>query len=131
MKNTIKIFIGVLFLFLTASSQAQNMLGYSIKDVRENLDREGLIITSGYTKTDSIFYIIGEDSNVFRVYYFDSTNKCITYLAFIDASEEYLAKVLLDKGYYKVGDYFYKDDHKVIILYDSDVKLNYTQFTYK
>jgi hypothetical protein len=61
MKNTIKIFIGVLFLFLTASSQAQNMLGYSIKDVRENLDREGLIITSGYTKTDSIFYIIGEE----------------------------------------------------------------------
>jgi hypothetical protein len=126
-----KIFIGVLFLFLTVSSQAQNMLGYSVKDVRKNLNDEGVIVNSGYTDKDSIYYISGQESKVLRVYYFDPSNKCIMYLAFIDSPKEQLVKYLIDDNYYKTGEYYYKEDHKVRIFYDEDIKSNYLQFTEK
>lgn len=126
-----RLIIGVLFLFLTVSSQAQNMLGYSVKDIKENLNTEGVIITSGYTTDDNTYYITGRDATLMRVYYFDSNNRCVVYLAFIDTSKEQLSKSLINIGYYKVGETFYKDDYKVVILYDEDIELHYMQFTFK
>jgi hypothetical protein len=64
-----KILITLLFIVgLANSSQAQIMLGYSIKDVKEILDRNGFIVRSGYTKQDSIYYGTAQDNLVFRIY---------------------------------------------------------------
>lgn len=126
-----KIFIGVLFLFLTVSSQAQNMLGYSVKDVRKNLNDEGVIVNSGYTMPDSIYYISGQESEILRVYYFDFSNKCIMYLAYIDSPKDQIIKSLIDNNYHKTGEFYYKEDHKVRVLYHEDMKSNYIEFTEK
>lgn len=126
-----KLIIGVLFLVsLTSSSQAQIMLGYSVKDVKNTLDNEGYVINTGWTK-DSIFYISGRDNLLFRVYYFNSYNECIVYMLFIDSTKGELIKFLLDQGYYKVGDAFYNDTYKVTLNYEEDSELYYYIWTVK
>jgi hypothetical protein len=126
-----KLIIGVLFLVsLTSSSQAQIMLGYSVKDVKNTLDNEGYVINTGWTK-DSIFYISGRDNLLFRVYYFNSYNECIVYMLFIDSTKEELIKFLLDQGYYKIGDTFYNDIYKVTLNYEEDSELYYYIWTVK
>ena len=108
------------------------MLGYSVKDVKETLDSEGLIMYSGYTKTDSIFYITGKDNTLYRVYYFNQNNECIIYLLFSENSTEFeLSKLLIENGYYKVGDTFYNNTYKVKINYDADLKMRYYTWTFK
>lgn len=128
-----KLILGFLFIVsLTSSSQAQIMLGYSVKDVKETLDSEGLIIYSGYTKTDSIFYITGKDNTLYRVYYFNQNNECIAYLLFSENSTELeLSKILIENDYYKVGDTFYNNIYKVKISYDADLKMHYYTWTLK
>lgn len=129
---TKKIFIVVLFFtILTVNSQAQNLLGYSVKDVRENLDSQGLIINSGYTSKSNIYYLTGQDNNMLRVYYFDFNNQCELYLAFIPGTKEDIIRALIDKEWYKVGNYLYKDDFKVQVLYDEDLEYYYMEFTFK
>lgn len=126
-----KLIIGVLFIVsLTSSSQAQVMLGYSVKDVKNILDNEGYVINTGWTK-DSIFYISGRDNLLFRVYYFNSYNECVVYMLFIDSTKEELIKFLLDQGYYKVGDAFYNDTYKVTLNYEEDSELYYYIWTIK
>lgn len=126
-----RLIIGVfLIVSLTSSSQAQIMLGYSVKDVKNVLDNEGYVISTGWTK-DSTFYITGRDNLLFRVYYFDSYNECIVYILFIDDTKENLIKFLLDQGYYKISDTFYNDTYKVTLNYKQDLELYYFTWTMK
>ncbi len=127
-----KILITLLFIVgLANSSQAQIMLGYSIKDVKEILDRKGYIVRSGYTKQDSIYYVTAEDNLLYRVYYFSPYNECMVYVLFLEGTEEDLIKNLIKQDYYKIGDTFYNDECKVTISYDSDVELYYYTWTFK
>lgn len=127
-----RLIIGVLFIVsLTSSSQAQVMLGYSVKDVKNILDEEGYIVKTGYTTDDNIFYITASDNLLYRIYYFSPENECRSYILFIDDTKEALIKYLIDQDYYKVGDTFYNAKYKVTINYNADVELHYYTWTFK
>lgn len=129
MKN---LFIGVLFIVsLANSSQAQVMLGYSVKDVKKSLHDEGYIVKTGYTPEDNVFYVTGQDNLLYRVYYFNPDNECMIYVLFIEGTKEELSKYLIEQDYYKQGDKFYNDKYKVTIEYNSDVELHYYTWTFK
>lgn len=107
-QKTMKTKILILFLILSKCVIAQVYLDYSVKDIREYLNKEGYAINEGVNKA-GVHYIYGSDRHGTLNYFFDASNKCTeqwfyVYYSTYKQTEEYLTS---DGGYYKDGQYFY------------------------
>ena len=108
---------------MVTKSNAQNFLGYSFYDIRDEMTYKGYSINVDRT-TAGTKYLMATTHNQMRVYYFDSYNNCIRYLYTIDgATYKILEDALRNNDYTKYSDgSFYTSQYKADIVYLDEYK---------
>lgn len=108
---------------MVTKSNAQNFLGYSFYDIKDEMILKGYSISVDRTDAGTK-YLTATTHNQMRVYYFDSYNNCIRYLYTIDgATYKILEDALNSNGYTKYSDgYYYTNDYKADIVYVDSFK---------
>jgi hypothetical protein len=110
----------ILSFFICITTQAQNYLGSSYKDVITDMRKQGLQITTKQFKESTDFFLIAYDNSTTRIYYFTEDNSCYLYKYFTEiGTPESLQVVLKALGYTAVGDSYYLDNYIATIEYNS------------
>lgn len=109
-----------LMLVIGLSTQAQNFVGYSFRDIKGEMDKRGYILTEGYDK-DGDYYLSATTSTEYKVYYFTKNNICAAYVYTLkNVSFSDYEQSLYKIGYTKYSDgKYYNDKYIAKIEYDS------------
>lgn len=126
-----KVLLLLMLITIGYISQAQIMLGYSLYDIRKEMEKEGYIIKTGESTTGDIHYLTAYSNKLFKAYYFSEDNVCIAYAVFMKLSKKDLESLLIENGYWKVGKVFQNGEFECEVLYSEDIKEYYMYFTYQ
>jgi hypothetical protein len=108
-----------LMLIIGLSTQAQNFIGFSFRDIKGEMDRNGYILSEGYDK-DGDYYLSARTSLEFKVYYFTKNNICTVYVYTLkNVSFSDYEQSLYKNGYSKYSNgKYYSDKYIAKIEYD-------------
>lgn len=116
-----KLILILLISLFSLDTYSQNMVGYSWSDVYKLMDESGYIVTKGRTKAD-VPYILARNSGISRGYYFTENNLCFLYIYFVDGATYLdISKALIDDGYVRVDEKFYKGKFIAQIDWNKDM----------
>jgi hypothetical protein len=117
---------------LSFYSFSQNALGYSYSDIKKLMINEGHIIDEGFTSKDNTKYINGYGSNTIRLYFFTENNICFFYVFCVKgANFSNYEKSLLDDGFKRLNDKYYKGQYIANIFYNEELEAWCTSFIFK
>lgn len=126
-----KLLLVIVMMIVSATLNAQNLIGHSWSDVYQNMDSYGHIINKGVTD-DNIQYIMASDNGTIRLYYFTPNNLCYLYIYAVNAATfEQHEKALIDEGYVRMGFKFYKGEFSAEIKWNQKLSTYTTAITYK
>lgn len=113
----------ILFLIIGISSQAQNYVGFSKKEVKTGLNAQGESYTEDLAD-NGVPYISFENriSGTIQVYYFNQVNICVRYIVFYRYLDYATLVNSLNKEYKRFGDKWYGMSSVVELKYDYEFR---------
>ena len=119
-------------LIIGLSTQAQNFVGYSFRDIKIEMYEKGYILNEGYDN-DGDYYLSATTSKEYKVYYFTKNNICALYVYTLkNVSFSDYEQSLYMIGYTKYPDgKYYNDKYVAKIEYDSEFSCWYVSMCLK
>ena len=117
------IFLLLIIGTMVTKSNAQNFLGFSFYDIRDEMNLKGYSINVDRTE-NGFKCLTATTSNQMRLYFFDDNNNCIRYVYSIEgATYKILEDALRSNDYVKYSDgFFYTSRFKADIVYLDNYK---------
>ena len=117
------IFLLLIIGTMVTKTNAQNFLGFSLYDIRDEMTFKGYSINIDRTNTGTKC-LTATTSNQLRLYYFDDYNDCVRYVYSIEgATYKLLEDALRSNDYVKYSDgSFYTSQFKADIVYLDNYK---------
>jgi hypothetical protein len=112
------IFLLLIIGTMVTKSNAQNFLGFSFYDIRDEMNLKGYSINVDRTE-NGYKCLTATTHNQMRLYFFDDNNNCIRYVYSIEgATYKILEDALRSNDYTKYSDgSFYTSQYKADIVY--------------
>jgi len=112
------IFLLLIIGTMVTKSNAQNFLGFSFYDIRDEMNLKGYSINVDRTE-NGFKCLTATTHNQMRLYFFDDNNNCIRYVYSIEgATYKILEDALRSNDYTKYSDgSFYTSQYKADIVY--------------
>jgi len=117
------IFLLLIIGTMVTKSNAQNFLGFSFYDIRDEMNLKGYSINVDRTE-NGYKCLTATTHNQMRLYFFDDNNNCIRYVYSIEgATYKILEDALRNNDYTKYSDgSFYTSQYKADIVYLDEYK---------
>ena len=124
---------GIILLGINFTAKSQNYVGLYKTEIQNRFKDKGIDITTTTDKDGTYYMWFFNESDDYQVYYLNSDNICYQYtVVFKEVILDELVSVLLNKGYVRYSDgYFKNDEFKIKIDYLSYSKRWYTATTYR
>jgi hypothetical protein len=123
----------IILLGINFTAKSQNYVGLSKTEIQNRFKDKGIEITKTMDKDGTYYMWFFSESKNYQTYYLNSYNICYQYIVvFKEVILSELIDVLLNKGYARCDDGYYRNDQfKIKIDYLSDVERWYTATTYR
>jgi hypothetical protein len=123
----------IILLGINFTAKSQNYVGLSKTEIQNRFKDKGIEITTTMDKDGTYYMWFFSESKNYQTYYLNSYNICYQYIVvFKEVILSELIDVLLNKGYARCDDGYYRNDQfKIKIDYLSDVERWYTATTYR
>ena len=123
----------IILLGINFTAKSQNYVGLSKTEIQNRFKDKGIEITTTVDNDGTYYMWFFNESNNYQTYYLNSDNMCFQYIVvFKEVILSELIDVLLNKGYARCDDGYYRNDQfKIKIDYLSDVERWYTATTYR
>ena len=124
---------GIILLGINFTAKSQNYVGLYKTEIQNRFKDKGIDITTTTDKDGTYYMWFFNESDDYQAYYLNSDNICYQYTVFFkEVILDELVSVLLNKGYVRYSDgYFKNDEFKIKIDYLSYSKRWYTATTYR
>jgi hypothetical protein len=124
---------GIILLGINFTAKSQNYVGLYKTEIQNRFKDKGIDITTTTDKDGTYYMWFFNESDDYQAYYLNSDNICYQYtVVFKEVILDELVSVLLNKGYVRYSDgYFKNDEFKIKIDYLSYSKRWYTATTYR
>ena len=124
---------GIILLGINFTAKSQNYVGLYKTEIQNRFKDKGINITTTTDKDGTYYMWFFNESDDYQAYYLNSDNICYQYtVVFKEVILDELVSVLLNKGYVRYSDgYFKNDEFKIKIDYLSYSKRWYTATTYR
>ena len=123
----------IILLGINFTAKSQNYVGLSKTEIQNRVKDNGIEITTTVDNDGTYYMWFFSESNNYLTYYLTPDNVCYQYIVvFKEVILSELIDVLLNKGYARYGDGYYRNDQfKIKIDYLSNMDRWYTVTTYK
>ena len=123
----------IILLGINFTAKSQNYVGLYKTEIQNRFKDKGIDITTTTDKDGTYYMWFFNESDDYQAYYLNSDNICYQYtVVFKEVILDELVSVLLNKGYVRYSDgYFKNDEFKIKIDYLSYSKRWYTATTYR
>ena len=123
----------IILLGINFTAKSQNYVGLYKTEIQNRFKDKGIDITTTTDKDGTYYMWFFNESDDYQAYYLNSDNICYQYtVVFKEVILDELVSVLLNKGYVRYSDgYFKNDEFKIKIDYLSYSMRWYTVTTYK
>ena len=127
------ILCSIILLGINFTAKSQNYVGLSKIEIENRFKDKEIEITTSMDKDGSYYMWFFNEFEDYQTYYLNSDNICYQYtVVFKKVILDELVGVLLNKGYVRYSDgYFKNDEFKIKIDYLSDIERWYTATTYR
>lgn len=124
---------GIILLGINFTAKSQNYVGLYKTEIQNRFKDKGIDITTTTDKDGTYYMWFFNESDDYQAYYLNSDNICYQYtVVFKEVILDELVSILLNKGYVRYSDgYFKNDEFKIKIDYLSYSKRWYTATTYR
>ena len=124
---------GIILLGINFTAKSQNYVGLYKTEIQNRFKDKGIDITTTTDKDGTYYMWFFNESDDYQAYYLNSDNICYQYtVVFKEVILDELVSVLLNKGYVRYSDgYFKNDEFKIKIDYLSYSRRWYTATTYR
>lgn len=124
---------GIILLGINFTAKSQNYVGLYKTEIQNRFKDKGIDITTTTDKDGTYYMWFFTENGNYQTYYLTEDNVCYQYIVvFKEVILDELVSVLLNKGYLRYSDgYFKNDEFKIKIDYLSDIGRWYTATTYK
>jgi hypothetical protein len=124
---------GIILLGINFTAKSQNYVGLYKTEIQNRFKDKGIDITTTTDKDGTYYMWFFNESDDYQAYYLNSDNICYQYtVVFKEVILDELVSVLLNKGYIRYSDgYFKNDEFKIKIDYLSYSRRWYTATTYR
>ena len=124
---------GIILLGINFTAKSQNYVGLYKTEIQNRFKDKGIDITTTTDKDGTYYMWFFNESDDYQAYYLNSDNICYQYtVVFKEVILDELVSVLLNKGFVRYSDgYFKNDEFKIKIDYLSYSKRWYTATTYR
>lgn len=123
----------IILLGINFTAKSQNYVGLYKTEIQNRFKDKGIDITTTTDKDGTYYMWFFTENGNYQTYYLTEDNVCYQYIVvFKEVILDELVSVLLNKGYLRYSDgYFKNDEFKIKIDYLSDIGRWYTATTYK
>jgi hypothetical protein len=127
------ILCGIILLGINFTAKSQNYVGLYKTEIQNRFKDKGIDITTTTDENGTYYMWFFTENGNYQTYYLTPDNICYRYIVvFKEVILDELVSVLLNKGYIRYSDgYFKNDEFKIKIDYLSDIGRWYTATTYK
>ena len=127
------ILCGIILLGINFTAKSQNYVGLYKTEIQNRFKDKGIDITTTTDKDGTYYMWFFTENGNYQTYYLTPDNVCYQYIVvFKEVILDELVSVLLNKGYLRYSDgYFKNDEFKIKIDYLSDIGRWYTATTYR
>lgn len=124
---------GIILLGINFTAKSQNYVGLYKTEIQNRFKDKGIDITTTTDKDGTYYMWFFTENGNYQTYYLTPDNVCYQYIVvFKEVILDELVSVLLNKGYLRYSDgYFKNDEFKIKIDYLSDIGRWYTATTYR
>lgn len=124
---------GIILLGINFTAKSQNYVGLYKTEIQNRFKDKGIDITTTTDKDGTYYMWFFTENGNYQTYYLTEDNVCYQYIVvFKEVILDELVSVLLNKGYLRYSDgYFKNDEFKIKIDYLSDIGRWYTATTYR
>ena len=124
---------GIILLGINFTAKSQNYVGLYKTEIQNRFKDKGIDITTTTDKDGTYYMWFFTENGNYQTYYLTPDNVCYQYIVvFKEVILDELVSVLLNKGYVRYSDgYFKNDEFKIKIDYLSDIGRWYTATTYR
>lgn len=124
---------GIILLGINFTAKSQNYVGLYKTEIQNRFKDKGIDITTTTDKDGTYYMWFFTENGNYQTYYLTPDNVCYQYIVvFKEVILDELVSVLLNKGYVRYSDgYFKNDEFKIKIDYLSDIERWYTATTYR
>jgi len=133
-KQLLNIILCSIILFgINFTAKSQNYVGLYKTEIENRFKDKGIDVTTTTDKDGTYYMWFFTENGNYQTYYLTSDNICYQYVVvFKEVILDELVGVLLNKGYVRYSDgYFKNDEFKIKINYLSDIERWYTATTYR
>jgi len=127
------ILCSIILLGINFTAKSQNYVGLYKTEIENRFKDKGIDVTTTTDKDGTYYMWFFTENRNYQTYYLNSDNICYQYIVvFKEVILDELVGVLLNKGYVRYSDgYFKNDEFKIKIDYLSDIERWYTATTYR
>lgn len=124
---------GIILLGINFTAKSQNYVGLYKTEIQNRFKDKGIDVTTTKDKDGTYYMWFFTENGNYQTYYLTEDNVCYQYIVvFKEVILDELVSVLLNKGYLRYSDgYFKNDEFKIKIDYLSDIGRWYTATTYR
>ena len=124
---------GIILLGINFTAKSQNYVGLYKTEIQNRFKDKGIDITTTTDKDGTYYMWFFTENGNYQTYYLTPDNVCYQYIVvFKEVILDELVSVLLNKGYVRYSDgYFKNDEFKIKIDYLSYSRRWYTATTYR
>jgi hypothetical protein len=133
-KQLLNIILCSIILFgINFTAKSQNYVGLYKTEIENRFKDKGIDVTTTTDKDGTYYMWFFTENGNYQTYYLTEDNICYQYIVvFKEVILDELVSVLLNKGYLRYSDgYFKNDEFKIKIDYLSDIERWYTATTYR
>jgi hypothetical protein len=127
------ILCSIILLGINFTAKSQNYVGLYKTEIENRFKDKGIDVTTTIDKDGTYYMWFFTENGNYQTYYLTEDNICYQYIVvFKEVILDELVSVLLNKGYLRYSDgYFKNDEFKIKIDYLSDIERWYTATTYR
>lgn len=127
------ILCSIILLGINFTAKSQNYVGLYKTEIENRFKDKGIDVTTTTDKDGTYYMWFFTENGNYQTYYLTEDNICYQYIVvFKEVILNELVGVLLNKGYVRYSDgYFKNDEFKIKIDYLSDIERWYTATTYR
>ena len=127
------ILCSIILLGINFTAKSQNYVGLYKTEIENRFKDKGIDVTTTTDKDGTYYMWFFTENGNYQTYYLTEDNICYRYIVvFKEVILDELVGVLLNKGYVRYSDgYFKNDEFKIKIDYLSDIERWYTATTYR